>query len=412
MHIHLDPVGGIAGDMFIAALLDARPDLEEGLLKTLAAVDLPPNLEINVRDHDDETLTGTRFHVALAGNQRPHGHRAYTDLRERIAASQIDRAVANRALGLLELLADTESQVHGKPVEQVVFHEVGGWDSIVDIVAAAFLIESLQPATWSCAPLPLGSGQVRGAHGALPVPAPATVILLRGFRMVDDGVPGERVTPTGAAIVRHLAPGEVGPTTPHRLVANGQGFGISTLTGRSNILRAMLFEPATTALAGIQTTSGRVAEIAFEVDDQTGEDLAIALDHIRADHAVRDVVQWPVVGKKGRVAVHVQILCDYSELEHVIGLCFQETTTIGVRHRPIDRAELEREVVETDGKNRPVRVKLSMRPKAAGDRVSRVSAKADADDVAGTGGGHAARQAARQRAVEEAQDRRRREPKK
>jgi uncharacterized protein (TIGR00299 family) protein len=257
--------------------------------------------------------------------------------------------VRDHALAIFTHLAEAEASVHGATTDTVSFHELGEWDSIADIVAAAAITHALAPATWTVGALPLGSGFVKSAHGLLPVPAPATTLLLRGLLVRDDGVGGERVTPTGAAIARHLTllPGR--PPGERILLGTGLGFGTRALPGISNCLRALVFEPAPPPTSpegrGAMGESGhedRVAAIEFEVDDQTPEDLAIGLDHLRAHPQVLDVLQTPALGKKGRVVISIRVLCRSAAVDEVSALCFEETTTLGLRLLDVRRHTLAR----------------------------------------------------------------------
>ncbi len=244
----------------------------------------------------------------------------------------------------------------------MAFHEVGAFDSIADIVAAAHLIAALEVQSWSVSALPLGSGRVRTQHGPLPVPAPATTLLLEGFSTLDDGIPGERVTPTGAAILRHLCGLEPGRGRPPGTIGrSGIGFGTKSLPGLSNCLRALVLDAA----AASPPDRAELAVIAFEIDDQSGEDLAMGLDRLRAEPGVRDVVQMPVLGKKGRMMAHIQALVQLESLEAAIAACFRETTTIGLRHHRVARAMLDREAVTVAPEGRRVRVKVVDRPGGA-----------------------------------------------
>jgi uncharacterized protein (DUF111 family) len=265
-------------------------------------------------------------------------------------------------------------------VEEVAFHEVGNWDSIADIVAAATLIDALSPASWSVGSLPVGHGRVRTAHGDLPVPAPATALLLQGLAFHDDGRPGERVTPTGAAILRYLAPSSGLGRDPKVLRGTGFGFGTRRLDGMSNVLRVLAFESAAADTAATDT----VGIIQFEIDDQSGEDLAVALDEIRAHPAVIDVTQTLSLGKKGRMMMAVQVLAKPERLDEVCEVCFRQTTTLGLRTRVETRRILARRELRAAG----LRVKIAERPGGA-------TAKAEMDDAAGEAGGHRARAAAR-----------------
>ena len=420
MHIQLDPVGGIAGDMFAAAVLDAWPELEPPLVAALERAGLDAIATVERLDHSDHALTGSRFavhetgrgggepyrhdgddhrhgdghvhgdddhrhddgHVHGDGHDSTHEHHLYRDIRTLLGASDLEAGVRARALDIFARLAAAESAVHGVAVEDVSFHEVGAYDSIADVVCAAWLIDRLG-AEWSCGPLPIGRGRVNTSHGRLPIPAPATVELLRGMVVDQDTHHAERITPTGAAIVSHLAPSFAPLPGPMRLDRSGTGFGTSRLPGTSNVLRLLAFEPLDGLDASVRRE--RIAACEFEIDDQTGEDLALALDRLRALDGVVDVSSHAMHGKKGRLAVHVRILCRIAAVESTIESCFRETTTLGVRWHEMSRVALARvsETVMVYG--RPVRVKSARRP---GDvRTS----KAEIDDLAPVAGGHAAR---------------------
>lgn len=402
MHLHLDPVGGVAGDMFVAALLDLRPDLADAAIEAVRQVDPGPDIEFALLPFNDGTLSGSRFVVERRQVQAAHDHASHHHhdhgehhhehhvhwgaLRERLAHSALDRAVSARAIAIFTGLAEAEARVHDKPVDDVAFHEVGAWDSIADIVASAFLIEALGPVTWSCGALPLGSGRVETAHGLLPVPAPATVLLLEGFACFDDGRPGERVTPTGAAILKHLAPTAAPAGAPRRLGGSGYGFGTRRLEGMSNVLRVVSFE--STDAGGAERDS--VVSIAFEIDDQTPEDLALALDRLRELDGVLDVTSHTATGKRGRQMQAVRLLVHPAQVDTATSACFNETTTLGLRLSVDERIVLCRRD-ETDDAG--VRVKVAGR----GDGNT---AKAEFADLE-SAGGHAAREA-RRRAAEAA----------
>ena len=386
MHIQLDAVGGVAGDMFIAAVLDAFPNLRDGMVSAIRAAGLPVEVHLGLAEHRDHALTGLRFRVtepretaALPGAHH-HPHTPYAAIRAQLQASALEPAVKEHAVGIFSLLAGAEARVHGKTVDTVSFHEVGEWDSIADIVGAAFIIDALAPATWSVSALPLGRGRVRTAHGLLPVPTPATVLLLEGFEFVDDGLEGERVTPTGAAILRHLGCSQAGGRKSRKLLRTGIGFGTRTFPGLSNVLRVLAFEEARAGSGGDE-----VAQILFEVDDQTPEDLAIAIDKLRAQPSVLDVLQTPAFGKKGRMTMHIQVLADPADLENVFDACFNETTTIGLRYQVLQRRKLSRTGRTVEAGGRRVRVKVTERP-------AKTTAKIEADDLLNVIGGRAERE--------------------
>jgi len=390
MHIQLDPLGGIAGDMFIAAVLDAWPELTDDTLACIRSAGIAPEWRISVADHNDQTFRGTQFLIHEPANFESAHHHHYKDIANLLRNSSIESRVRNRALAIFKLLAEAEAEVHGVPVDDVSFHEVGAWDSVGDIVGAAFLIEKLSPTSWTLGPVPLGAGRINTAHGPMPVPAPATTRLLTGFSVVDDGIGGERVTPTGAAILRHLSDSlgmpVQGRSEAMTLCRTGTGFGTRTLPGISNICRIIAFERDTCALR-----SGQVGVIHFEIDDQSAEDLAIGIDALRAMDGVLDVLQIPAVGKKGRMVSQLQVLCQPNVLNSVIDTCFAQTTTLGLRWSVVARTSLERKLITDDSGDDPVSVKVASRPDG------KLSAKAEAESIRRRGD-HSDRESARREA--------------
>ncbi len=366
--VHLQPLGGIAGDMFIAALLDAFPRHHQGLVDAIRASGLSAEqVSLKLEAANDCGLQGARFHVA-ATQQGAHHHAHYSTIRRQLKDSGLPAGVREHALGIFQLLAEAEAKIHDRPVDEVAFHEVGAWDSIADIVGAAYLIDALEGAHWYSDPLPLGRGSIESAHGTLPVPAPATALLMEGMPTFSDRHAGERVTPTGAAILRYLAPEFVSPPAG-TLRASGMGFGSRRFEGMANLLRVLVFDTAT------ELQQGQVGVIEFEVDDQSPEELAIGLEHLRQEPAVFDVLQQAVYAKKARLATQVRVLCDPHHLTEVAGACFRQTTTLGVRWQQVNRLTLEREMHEyRDGEGRSVRVKHARRPGGK-------TAKAEIDDV-------------------------------
>jgi uncharacterized protein (TIGR00299 family) protein len=379
MHIHLDPMGGCSGDMFLAALLDAWPEHIDGLLAAVRTLPLPESIGVRVVEHRDHVFAGSRFVVEDRGEDE-HDHVHFAAVRDRLAAAGLEDGVHRRALAVFTHLAEAEGRVHGVAVDDVTFHEVGAWDSIVDIVGAAWLIEALAATRWSVAPLPVGSGRIESSHGPLPVPAPATALLLADRVVFDDGIPGERVTPTGAALLRHLDPRPGLDAVPRRLVRSGFGFGARTLPDISNVLRVLAFDAEE---EGASTRADPpVAELRFEVDDQSPEDLAVGLDRLRAVGGVGDVLQAPVFGKKGRLAVQVQVLVRRHGLDELVDACFRETTTLGLRWYLPQRVVLRRRTTEWVDDDRTIEVKHAARPggptaKAAVGDVADIAGSAD-----------------------------------
>lgn len=426
LRIHLDLVGGIAGDMFAAALLDAFPAQCEPLLALLRQPGLAGPAEVRVERHRGASLVGQRFVVsdpgreALRARSKPivhthdghvspqdgaqacyhrHGHVTHRAIVAQLQAATLSAAVRGHALAIFALLAAAEATVHDVLVEAVEFHEVGARDSIVDIVAAAFLIDAVGAARWTHGPIPLGGGVVRTEHGVMPVPAPATLRLLQGQVVLDDGVPGERVTPTGAAILRHLDDSfgsEVPDAAAERVGACGLGFGTRTLADRPNIVRCTVYH-AVADTGRVSSTDGAFVEdwvdaIEFDIDDQTGEDLAVGLDALREHPEVLQVTQIPTIGKKGRLAVRVHVVTRAGTAPEVARACFLQTTTIGLRWQRLSRFVLERRGTQVLGtQSQALAVKLTTRGGA-------LTAKAEMDALALLGGGHAGRESARREA--------------
>ena len=322
----------------------------------------------------------------------PWAHAAgtsYPRLRDMLAEGSLSTATREHALALLNLLAGAEASVHGMAIEHVHFHELADWDSLLDLVAAGCIAGTLSGARWTASAPPLGGGFVQTDHGQLPVPAPATAALLTGYRWRDDGVGGERVTPTGAAILRHLVPATAcaAPRDAGRLRSVGCGAGTRQLPGIPNMVRALVFERGDAS--GWEWGSDAVAVIEFDVDDMTGEELAVAGDHLRAGADVLDVSIGTRVGKKGRPLSAFRVIARPHAVDDVAQRCFLETSTLGLRMREERRRVLRRhEVVAAAPAGAAAQVKVAERP--GGLRT----AKTANDDVAAEGGLDARRRAA------------------
>lgn len=397
MHIHLDALGGISGNMFIGALLDLSPEHAAHLPRQLEKAGFANLVELRVGPQNDGIFTGTYVSVSAkavqpagAGVRNPataaHPHRSWREIKALLEQSRLDNSVKTHALGIFAALASAEAKVHGKAADAVEFHEVGAWDSIADIVCAAYLIAVSGAQSWTVSLLPPGRGQVRTAHGMLPLPAPAVTLLLQGYRFQDDGREGERVTPTGAAILHYLKASQ-DPLPPDLCLRNsGIGFGSRQFPGISNVLRALAFTRSAAASPGKDS----ISVLSFEVDDQSPEDLALALDVLRQQTGVLDVLHYSVAGKKQRMCTSVRVLATPEAESEVMRQCFMQTTTLGIRHERCQRSVLERnmETVALDGKQ--YRVKLTRRP--GGD----FTAKAELDDLAHPGLSQADRQLIRE----------------
>ena len=376
-HIHLDAVGGVAGDMFVAALLAARPDLKDRVLLDLQRV-LPPAVGTPVLTPGlSGGLSVLRFglqaHVPVRDEQPALGAR-YAELVQRIGAVPLSDGTAEQATAILRRLAEVEARLHGCEVDQVHFHEIGDWDSLLDVVAAGSIAAALRGWHWSVSDLPRGQGLVRTQHGWLPVPAPATAELLRGFRWRDDGIGGERVTPTGAAILAQLVDAPQPPASGLTLSGTGLGAGTREIPGQPNVLRALVF-----ALDAAPAAIGHdpVAVIGFDLDDMSGEEVGVAIDRLRAVDGVIDVSAGLRLGKKGRMVQDLRLLVRPAALSAATAACFAETSTLGLRWRLENRAVLPRIADERLVAGQRLRRKLAQRPDGS------VTVKVESDDVAG-----------------------------
>ena len=401
--IHLDLVGGLAGDMFVAAMVDALPALAGRVLAELAKVQpagfAAPAFSIghsgglracrfgsapaNACGHPVGTHGG-REHAHPAGASAPaHDGTAYSTLRDRLASAPLAPATREHALALLALLARAEAHAHGIAFDDVHFHELADWDSLMDIVAAGCIAAALAGAHWTASVPPLGGGSVRTAHGLLPIPTPATSRLLTGYPWRDDGVAGERITPTGAAILRHLVPPAACGTRRDggRLAAVGCGAGTREMPGLPNVVRALVFERTATDAADAVTL------LEFDVDDMSGEEIALAADRLRAEPGVIDVSLGSRLGKKGRPLTDFRVMVRTQAADAVAQACFSETSTLGLRVREEQRQLLARTEVATVVDGAPLQVKVATRP--GGERT----AKAAHDDAASARGLAARRRA-------------------
>jgi hypothetical protein len=396
--IHLDLVGGLAGDMFVAAMVDALPALEAPVLAELAAVQPAGEPGPGFREASSGGLRAQCFGLARESSRAPyrpapvrgagaaagvtdaheHAGTAYTLLRRTLTEAPLTPPTREHALALLALLAEAEARVHGIAVDDVHFHELADWDSLLDVVAAGCIAAQLDGARWTASALPLGGGTVRTAHGLLPVPAPATSLLLTGYPWHDDGIAGERVTPTGAAILRHLVPAAQCGTRRDagRLLNVGSGAGTRALPGLPNILRALVLERS----AASDTDADVVTVLDFDVDDMTGEEIAVAADRLRAEPGVVDVSVGVRQGKKGRPLADFRLLVQPHAADAIAQACFTETSTLGLRWRDERRRVLRRTEVTATIDGVTVSAKVAVRPR--GERT----AKAAQDGVESTRG--------------------------
>ncbi|HZZ86371.1 MAG TPA: nickel pincer cofactor biosynthesis protein LarC [Anaeromyxobacteraceae bacterium] len=345
----LEPVGGIAGDMFLAAALDLGVP-REGLEAALGTLGVP-GFRLEVTRRESSGIAGTHLDVVVEGPQ-PHV-RGLAEILALVAASGLAPRAKAAAAAVFGRIGAAEARVHGVPVEQVHFHEVGAVDSIVDVCGAAVVLELLGWPRVVAAPPELGKGMIKTAHGFLPVPPPAVLELLRGKPVRPGGPPGEAVTPTGAALLAELCElGDPPPFTPRQV---GYGVGTARWPDRPNVLRMTLGDAAAAAPAG----EGELFELSCNLDDATGQLVARAIEEALAAGAV-DAWAAPLTMKKGRPGLLLQALAPAAARDAVARAFVRETTTLGVRMHAVSRLELGREWREVETGYGPVRVKLGL----------------------------------------------------
>ena len=368
--LYLDCGMGAAGDMLTAALLELLPD-PDGFLAELNAVGIPG--VVTTRQSAVKCgIAGTHVTVTVDGAEEGddhHGHHHHhhshpADI-EALVREQLHLPEQVRAdvLAVFGLLAEAESHVHGVPVTDIHFHEVGTMDALADITAVCMLMRRIAPDRVAASPVHTGYGTVHCAHGILPVPAPATAWLLQGIPACGGEIEGELCTPTGAALLKYFV-NDFGPMPVMKTRAIGYGMGKKDFPA-ANCIRAMLGED--------DTPSDTVTELSCNVDDMTAEAVAFAVEKLLAGGA-RDVYTVPVGMKKGRPGTLIRVLCRREDTEAIVRLIFRHTTTIGIRAASLGRYVLERRIETVDTPYGPVRRKVS-----AGFGVERV--KYEYDDL-------------------------------
>ena len=359
---------GAAGDMLMAALYELLPD-RQAFLDRMASLGLP-GIEISAEPAVKCGITGTHMKVLVRGEEElgalhahlhehenchdhghSHEHHHHTGLHEiehLLAHLALPQAVRDDALAVYHLIAEAESKVHGHPIDQIHFHEVGTLDALADVVGVCLLMHLLRPDRVYCSNVHVGSGQVRCAHGLLPVPAPATALLLEGVPIYGGAIQGELCTPTGAALLRHFV-SEFGAMPVLRPEKTGYGMGTKDFPA-ANCVRAML--------GGLDAPQEEIIELSCNLDDCTGEAIGFAMERL-FDAGALDVYTAPIGMKKNRPGVLLTCLCRPADREKMTELLFRHTTTLGVREAVFRRRTLSRETKTLETGHGPVRVKVS-----------------------------------------------------
>lgn len=374
--IYLDLGMGAAGDMLTAALLELLEEKEqEAFLEELAGIGIPET-EISREKIKKMGITGSHMHVKVLGQEEgdedhdhdhhdhdhhdhdhhdhghDHGHHHHHtgmgDLKKLIGTLRVSDRVRKDVTEVYGLIAGAESRVHGESTDLIHFHEVGAMDAVADITAVCMLMERLKADRIIASPVHAGSGYVRCAHGVLPVPAPATALLLEGIPWYGGDVEGELCTPTGAALIRYFAD-SFGNMPVMRVKRIGYGMGRKEFS-RLNAVRAFL--------GHTEDQTDRVIELSCNVDDMTGEEIGAAMERLY-EAGAREVFTTAVGMKKSRPGVMISLLTDEEHEADMVRTLFVHTTTIGIRRSLMDRYVLERREESLETPSGRVRCKIS-----------------------------------------------------
>jgi pyridinium-3,5-bisthiocarboxylic acid mononucleotide nickel chelatase len=347
--LYFDCFSGVSGDMVLGALVDLGVDIKD-IRAGLKSLDLKGyRIEATVAKRGG--ITGTKVNVKLTKSKtvkQPSRH--FSDIKSILKNSRLPEIVKKNSLHVFDRIAIAEAEVHGISKEKIHFHEVGAIDSIIDVVGSAFAIHILAPDSILASPLNVGEGFVECMHGTLPVPAPATLKLLKDIPCFSSGVQKEMTTPTGAALMGHFSE-RFGSMPTMKIIRAGYGAGDHIIEKTPNLLRVVSGE--TFCLAPNDT----VQMIEANIDDMNPEFYDCVFENL-FKAGVLDVFLTPILMKKNRPANKISVLVNAKTLEQATHILLTETSTLGVRHYPVDRTMLDRQIRDLITPMGKVRVKI------------------------------------------------------
>ncbi len=337
---------GAAGDMLTAALLELLPD-REAFLQKLQALGIP-GVTFAAEKSTKCDVVGTHMSVKVFGeeeghhdhhheHEHHHHHSGMEDIAHVLSHLSLPEQVKKNVLAVYDLIAQAESHVHGVPVPQIHFHEVGSLDAVADVTAVCMLMDELHPDKIVASPIHVGTGTVRCAHGILPVPAPATAYILRDVPVYGGAVQGELCTPTGAALLKYFVT-EFAPMPLMKVERIGYGMGNKDFP-QANCVRAMLGQ--------MDDAGEEILELSCNVDDMTGETVGFAMEQLLQSGAC-DVYTVPVGMKKSRPGTMICVMCHAKDRQAMIEAMFRHTTTLGIREQRCSRHVLNREIRQVE----------------------------------------------------------------
>ena len=352
--LYIDCGMGAAGDMLTAALLELIPD-KEAFLHRMNHLGIP-GVMVSAEKSVKCGITGTHFSVKVHDTEEnehmhdhahghshghthshSHTHGSMAEIRSIVSAMPIPTMVKLDIMSVYNEIAEAESAVHGVPVDQIHFHEVGSMDAVADITAVCLLMHELDVDRVVASPVHVGSGQVRCAHGILPVPAPATAHILKQVPIYGGSIRGELCTPTGAALLKHFVE-KFGDMPVMAISGIGYGMGKKDFE-RANCVRVLLGETT--------KQTDEILELNCNIDDMTGEAMGFALEQL-VEHGALDAFTVPIGMKKSRPGVMLTVLCKEPNKEEMVRLIFRHTTTLGIREKRCQRHILDRRMESVD----------------------------------------------------------------
>jgi pyridinium-3,5-bisthiocarboxylic acid mononucleotide nickel chelatase len=344
---YFDCFAGISGDMTLGALLDLGLPLQDlqGLIAALGLADVA----LTARRLSKQHLTGLKVEIS---SPQPQPARTYQEICAIIERAPLTEGVKARSLKMFRLLGEVEARIHGQPLETIHFHELGAVDTIVDVVGAAYGLEQLGISRVFCSPLPMGWGMIKAGHGQLPNPGPATLELLQGLTVYGTDLPGELVTPTGAAILK-ACEASCEPCPAMTLAKVGYGAGSRDLPGHPNLLRLYLGQPLTPA-PGLRET---ILVLETHLDDMNPEWYEPLMTGLFGAGAL-DVAFTPIQMKKNRPGVRLTVVAPLAARAGLLDRIFADSTTLGVRVMEVERVSARRWPETIDTPYGPLQVKV------------------------------------------------------
>jgi uncharacterized protein (TIGR00299 family) protein len=374
--LYFDCFAGAAGDMILGALLDAGLPFDE-LKRALGSLAVE-GWEVSADRVVKTGVTATKFrvheHAHAGAGAQPHAHHHLKHIFAAIERSALSDAGKAKAITMFRRLGEAEAAIHGTTMEKVHLHEVGAIDSIIDIVGAVFALDWFAAGKIVVSPMNVGGGMVKSAHGVFPVPAPATIALVKDAPVYSSGIQAELLTPTGALILTEYA-SEFGPVPAMKIARVGYGAGDRELTETPNVVRVLVGEGIEPRTQDPGPKTQRVVVLECEIDDMNPQIFGALMDKLYAAGAL-EVFYAAVQMKKNRPGTLMTIVAAPEQRETMTEIVFRESTTIGVRYQELSRECLDREMVTVTTPLGPVRFKVARR----GGRL--FNAQPEFDDLA------------------------------